>query len=196
MRTCFLRVFGFLQQCRIKLLCLHHKSFPCGGDLHQCAYIPESSQCQNLFTLGLYGLGLILKRKSFPFRVSWKPHNDQLSATWPFDLSTLCPFTQDPFTISPFAQQSVYLSGSVTSNFLPLHKIGPKPAVLWPLHWYDFLSTSMSYCYCNNNAFSSGIFALLAGSQFEIPLLSITSSIECKTDSNFQLTELSLPKWI
>ena len=50
-----------------------------------------------LFILRLYGLGLILRCKSFPFRVSWRPHNDQSSATWPFDLSTLCLFTISPF---------------------------------------------------------------------------------------------------
>lgn len=66
---------------------------------------------------------------------------------------------------------------------------GLKPAVLWLLHWYAFLSTSMSYCYRNSNAFSSGILALLTGSQFEIPVPSITGSIECKTDSHFQLTD-------
>ena len=82
-----------------------------------------------LFILGLYELGLNLKRKSFPFRVSWRPHNDQLSATWPFDSSTLCPFTQDPSTISLFAQHSVHLSGSVTSNFLPL-QLAPHPMSL------------------------------------------------------------------
>lgn len=65
---------------------------------------------------------------------------------------------------------------------------GLKPAVLWPLHWYAFLSTSMSYCYHNSNTFSSGILVLLTGSLFEIRVPSITSSIECKTDSHFQLT--------
>ena len=25
-----------------------------------------------------------MRRKSFPFRISWRPHNDQFSATWPF----------------------------------------------------------------------------------------------------------------
>ena len=74
-----------------------------------------------LFILGLYGLGLIVRRKSFPFRVSWRPHNDQLSAVWPFDSSTLGPFTSDPFTISLFVSHcQVHLKGSVTSNFLPL----------------------------------------------------------------------------
>jgi len=74
-----------------------------------------------LFILGLYGLGLIVRRKSFPFRVSWRPHNDQLSAVWPFDSSTLGPFTSDQFTVSPFVSHcQVHLKGSVTSNFLPL----------------------------------------------------------------------------
>ena len=41
-----------------------------------------------LFVLGFYGLGLTVRRKSFPFRISWGPHNEQLSATWPFGPST------------------------------------------------------------------------------------------------------------
>ena len=41
-----------------------------------------------LFTLGFYGLGLIMRRKSFSFKISWRPHNDQFSATWPFGPST------------------------------------------------------------------------------------------------------------
>ena len=28
------------------------------------------------FVMGLYGLGLIVRHKLFPFRVSWRPHND------------------------------------------------------------------------------------------------------------------------
>ena len=81
----------------------------------------NSSRVRILFILRLYGLGLIVRRKSFPFRVSWRPHNDQLSASWPFDSSTLGPFTSDPFTISLFVSHcQVHLKGSVTSNFLPL----------------------------------------------------------------------------
>ena len=41
-----------------------------------------------LFVLGFYRLGLTVRRKSFPFRISWGPHNEQLSATWPFVPST------------------------------------------------------------------------------------------------------------
>ena len=29
-----------------------------------------------LFVVGLYGLGLIVRHKLFPFRVSWRSHND------------------------------------------------------------------------------------------------------------------------
>ena len=47
MRTYFLRVFGLLQQCRTKLLCLRNKSFPYGEDPHQWSYLPESYSCQN-----------------------------------------------------------------------------------------------------------------------------------------------------
>ena len=42
-----------------------------------------------LFMLGFYELELIMRRKSFPFKISWRPHNDQVSATWPFGPSTL-----------------------------------------------------------------------------------------------------------
>ena len=41
-----------------------------------------------LFALGFYRLGLTVGRKSFLFRISWGPHNEQLSATWPFGPST------------------------------------------------------------------------------------------------------------
>jgi len=41
-----------------------------------------------IFVLGFYRLGLTVRRKSFPFRISWGPHNEQLSATWPFGPST------------------------------------------------------------------------------------------------------------
>ena len=74
------------------------------------------------FILGLYGLGFIMRCKLFSFRVSWRSHNDQLSATWPFDPSTLCSFTKDPFIFDHFCLPcQVHLNGSITSNFLPLH---------------------------------------------------------------------------
>ena len=41
-----------------------------------------------LFMLGFYGLGLIMRRKLFPFKIPWRPHNDQVNATWPFGPST------------------------------------------------------------------------------------------------------------
>ena len=44
-----------------------------------------------LVVLEIYGLGLIFRHKSFPFRISWRPYNDQLNVL--FDSSTLRPFT-------------------------------------------------------------------------------------------------------
>ena len=79
------------------------------------------------FILGLYGLGLIVRRKLFLFRVSWRSHYDQLSATWLFGPSTLCSFTWDPSTISSSIKQSVHLSESITFNFLPLQYPSPPP---------------------------------------------------------------------
>ena len=59
-----------------------------------------------------------MRCKSFPFRVSWKPHNDQLSATWPFDLSTLVlskwRFNEEQNIIWPFnpnEEQNINLYG-------------------------------------------------------------------------------------
>ena len=39
-----------------------------------------------LLMLGFYKLGLIVCHKYFPFKVSWRPHNNGLDATWLFDL--------------------------------------------------------------------------------------------------------------
>ena len=66
-----------------------------------------------LFAMGLYGLGLIVRHKLFPFRISWRPHNYQLNVTWLFGLSTLGPSTGDPSTIDSFVEQSILLNESV-----------------------------------------------------------------------------------
>ena len=66
-----------------------------------------------LFAVGLYGLGLIVRLKLFPFRISWRSHSYQLSATWPFGPSTLGPSTMEPSTIGSIVEQSVLLNGSV-----------------------------------------------------------------------------------
>ena len=54
-----------------------------------------------LFSVGFYGLGLIVGLKLFSFRIPWRPHNYRLSDTWPFGLSTLDPSTMDPSTQCP-----------------------------------------------------------------------------------------------
>ena len=66
-----------------------------------------------LFAVGLYGLGLIVRLKLFPFRIPWRPHNYQLSAMWPFGLFTLGLSTMDPSTIGSIVEQSVILNESV-----------------------------------------------------------------------------------
>ena len=66
-----------------------------------------------LFAVGLYGLELIVRLKLFPFRISWRSHSYQLSATWPFGPSTLGPSTMEPSTIGSIVEQSVLLNGSV-----------------------------------------------------------------------------------
>ena len=53
--------------------------------------------------------------KSFPFRVSWRPPNNWLSATWPFDPSTLYPFTRGPLIFdhsSVCTVRSIYVDPS------------------------------------------------------------------------------------
>ena len=66
-----------------------------------------------LFTVGLYGLGSIVMLKLFPFRIPWRSHSYQLSATWPFGPSTIGPSTMEPSTIGSIVEQSVLLNGSV-----------------------------------------------------------------------------------
>ena len=54
--------------------------------------------------------------KSFPFRVSWRPPNNWLSATWPFDPSTLYPFTRGPLI---FDHSSVCIVRSIYVDLSP-----------------------------------------------------------------------------
>ena len=61
--------------------------------------------------------------KLFPFRISWRPHNDQFSATWPFDPSTPNLCILDPSTSSPF----VWIRHL---KFLPL-QLPPHPMDPW-----------------------------------------------------------------
>ena len=88
MRTCFLRSLGFYSGVELNY-------YTCVASLFHIGKIFTSERIfQNflciriLFVLGFYGLGLTVERKSFLFRISWGPHNEQLSATWPFGLST------------------------------------------------------------------------------------------------------------
>ena len=80
-----------------------------------------------LFILGSAKLGLVMICKSFPFGFSWSPHNNWLSATWPFGTSTLCSSTKGLSMLSHFCLgHQVHLSRSVTFNFLPL-QLPPYP---------------------------------------------------------------------
>ena len=72
------------------------------------------------FVAGLYGLRLIVRRKLFPFRVSWRPYNDLLSVTWLSGQSTLGSFTRDLSTIGSFVKQSILLNESV--YLMSIHK--------------------------------------------------------------------------
>ena len=90
--------------------CIEPNSFTCTTSLFLMGRILINGRIfQNpplvriLITLGLYELGLIVCRKYFPFRVSWKQHNDKLGTTWPFDPSTLRPSTCDPSITRPLA---------------------------------------------------------------------------------------------
>ena len=69
------------------------------------------------FVVGFYGLGLIVRHKLFPFRICWRPRNDQFSATYLFGPSILGPSTlgsstRDLSTIG-FFKQFVLLDESV-----------------------------------------------------------------------------------
>ena len=75
--------------------------------------LPNPPRIRILFILGFCGLGLFMRHKSFPFRISWRPHNDQFSATWPFDPSTLVRSHRIRLLLA-------HLFGSVISKFLPL----------------------------------------------------------------------------
>ena len=63
-----------------------------------------------LFVVGLYGLGLIVRLKLFPFRIPWRSHNYQLSAMWPFGPSILSLSIMEPYTIGSIVEQSVLLN--------------------------------------------------------------------------------------
>ena len=77
----FLKVFGFYSG-------VESNSFACARSLFLMEKISINvciscnPPCVRfLVVLGLYELGLILRHKSFPFRISWRPYNDQLNAS-------------------------------------------------------------------------------------------------------------------
>ena len=81
MRTFFWRSLGFYSG-------VESNSFACARSLFLMEKISINVRIswnppcvRFLVVLGLYELGLILRRKSFPFRISWRPYNDQLNAT-------------------------------------------------------------------------------------------------------------------
>ena len=87
--------------------------------------LPNPPRIRILFILGFYGLGLFMRHKLFPFRISWRPHNDQFSAMWPFDSSTLVRSHQ-------FRLLLARLFGSIISKFLPL-QLPPHPMGPWSM---------------------------------------------------------------
>ena len=78
--------------------------------------LPNPPRIRILFILGFYRLGLFMRHKLFPFRISWRPHNDQFSATWPFNPSTLVCSHRIRLLLA-------HLFGSVISKFLPFHSL-------------------------------------------------------------------------
>ena len=72
MRTFFLRIFGFLQQCRANFRFLRSKSFLIEKILINVRILRDLSRVAILFILGLYRLGLVMRHKPFPFRVTWR----------------------------------------------------------------------------------------------------------------------------
>ena len=72
MRTFFLRIFGFLQQCRANFRFLRSKSFLIEKILINVRILRDLSCVGILFILGLYRLGLVMRHKPFPFRVTWR----------------------------------------------------------------------------------------------------------------------------
>ena len=128
--------------------CIERNSFACKTSLFLMGRIlingrifQNPSRARILITLGLYELGLIVCRKYFPFRVSWKLHIDKLGAMWPFDLSTLCPSTRDSSIIRPLAQhRQVHLEfGPSCLIFLLQLPLSPHGVVIseWKGPWGD-----------------------------------------------------------
>ena len=78
--------------------------------------LPNPRRIRIIFILGFYRLGLFMTHKLFPFGISWRPHNDQFSATWPFNPSTLVCSHRIRLLLA-------HLFGSVISKFLPLHSL-------------------------------------------------------------------------
>ena len=67
-----------------------------------------------LLMMVFYKLGLIVRRKSFPFRIPWRPHNEQIRATWPIGPSTLDQsYWIRPYTLTCYA----HTNGPVIHNF-------------------------------------------------------------------------------
>ena len=80
MRTFFWGSLGFYSD-------VESNSFACATSLFLKekifinACISRNPPCVRfLVVLELYELGLIFRHKSFPFRISWRPYNDQLNA--------------------------------------------------------------------------------------------------------------------
>ena len=74
-------------QNRISLTCAT-SLFPIGKIFINVRIFQNPPYARILLILGFYELGLIMRRRFFPFGISWRPHNDHFSATWPFGLST------------------------------------------------------------------------------------------------------------
>ena len=90
MRTCFLRVFGlFVSSVEPNSYACATSLFLIGKIFINVRILPNPPHIRILFILGFYGLWLFVEHKSFPFRISWRSHNDQFSAMWPFNPSTL-----------------------------------------------------------------------------------------------------------
>ena len=93
MHTCFLRYLGFYSGLEMNYYTCVASPFHIGKILTSERIFQNLLCIRILFVLGFYGLGLTVGRKSCLFRISWGPHNEQLSATWPFGSSIpfVCP---------------------------------------------------------------------------------------------------------